>query len=221
MRRLVDAIGSVAQPWGYVIAFLAVTLEASAFVGLVVPGETVLLVSGFLASQHRMSVWILMVLGVVGAIIGDSIGFEIGRHLGGRLQRTALGRKVGDERWERARDALRRHGGKAVLIGRWVGVLRALVPAAAGHSGMPYRTFLFWNVVGALVWAPTVIAVGYVAGNSWDQVDRVLGWGTPAIVAVLVGVWFVVRQVRRSRLDGHPGEPRSARPRVGGRDTRV
>jgi membrane protein DedA with SNARE-associated domain len=86
---------------------------------------------------------------------------------------------------------------------------------------MPYRTFLFWNVVGALVWAPTVIAVGYVAGNSWDQVDRVLGWGTPAIVAVLVGAWFVVRQVRRSRLDGHPGEPRSARPRVGGRDTRV
>jgi membrane protein DedA with SNARE-associated domain len=128
VRHPVDLIGRAAQPWGYVVVFLTVTLEASAFVGLIFPGETALLVGGFLASQHKLNLWMLMVLGVAGAVIGDSIGYEVGRHLGGRLQQSRLGRKVGDERWERARDTLRRYGGKAVLIGRWVGVLRALVP---------------------------------------------------------------------------------------------
>jgi membrane protein DedA with SNARE-associated domain len=148
VRHLVDLIGRAAQPWGYVVVFLTVTLEASASVGLIFPGETALLVGGFLASQHKLNLWMLMVLGVAGAVIGDSIGYEVGRHLGGRLQQSRLGRKVGDERWERARDTLRRYGGRAVLIGRWVGVLRALVPAAAGDSGLPYGTFLVWNVAG-------------------------------------------------------------------------
>ncbi len=209
----------MAQPWGYVVVFLAVTLEASAFVGLVFPGETMLLVGGFLASQHKLSVVALMVLGTIGAVIGDSIGYEVGRHFGERLQRTRLGRKVGEERWERARETLRRHGGSAVLIGRWVGVLRALVPAAAGDSGMPYRTFVVWNVAGAIVWAPTVVAIGYVAGNSWEQVDRALGWGSLAVAAVLVGAWFAVREVRQRRSRGRAAAATSSGASAIGRDT--
>ncbi len=220
MRHLVDLIGSAAHPWGYVAVFLAVMLEASAFVGLVVPGETALLIGGFLASQHKLDPWIVGALGVGGAVIGDSIGYEVGRHFGSRLQRTRLGRKVGDQRWERARDALRRHGGKAVLIGRWVGVLRALVPAAAGDSGLPYRTFLLWNVTGALVWAPTVVVVGYVAGNSWEQVDRALGWGGPAILAVLVAGWFALHATRRSRHDRARRSPATDPRPSAGRDSR-
>jgi membrane-associated protein len=114
---------------------------------------------------------------------------------------------------------LRRHDGKAILIGRWVGVLRALVPAAAGDSRIPYRTFVLWNITGAVVWAPTVIAVGYFAGDSWEKVNRVLGWGAIAIAALLVGAWFVVRQIRRRR-NGAAGPDTSTRQLAPtGRDT--
>lgn len=218
MHHVVDLVGRAAHPWGYVAVFLAVMLEASAFVGLVVPGETVLLAGGFLASQHKLNPWTVAVLGLCGAVIGDSIGYEIGRHFGERLQRTRLGRKVGDERWERARETLRSHGGKAVLIGRWVGVLRALVPAAAGDSRLPYRTFLLWNVIGALVWAPTVVIVGYVAGSSWEVVDRAVGWGSLAVVGVLVAAWLLLRRVHRSRHDDTERSPRTAR-RAAARDS--
>ena len=194
-------LGPVLEPWGYVLLFAVVALEASAFVGLVVPGETALLLAGVLVSQDRMRLWLVLVVAVVGAVLGDSAGYEIGRHLGDRLRGTWLGDKIGESRWDRARKALRDHGGRAVLIGRWVGVLRALVPAAAGDSRLPYRTFLTWNVAGAVVWAPAIVVVGYFAGNAYQTVDRFLGWGTLGILAAAIVVWFVVRHVRDHRGD--------------------
>lgn len=195
------ALGPVLEPWGYVLLFAVVALEASAFVGLVVPGETALLLAGFLVSQHRMRLWLVIVVATVGAVLGDSAGYEIGRHLGDWLRRTWIGRKIGASRWDRARKALRDHGGRAVLIGRWVGVLRALVPAAAGDSRLPYRSFLTWNVIGAVVWAPAIVAVGYFAGNAYQTVERFLGWGTLGILAAAVVAWLIVRHVRHPRAD--------------------
>jgi membrane protein DedA with SNARE-associated domain len=192
VEHVVNTLGPVLDPWGYVLLFAVVALEASAFVGLVVPGETALLLAGFLASQGRMVVWIAAAVGVFGAVLGDSVGYEIGRHLGERLRNTWVGRKVGESRWDRARQVLRDHGGRAVLIG----VLRAMVPAAAGDSRLPYRTFLTWNVIGAVVWAPAMVAVGYFAGSAYKTVERFLGWGTLAILAAVVVAWLAVRYVR-------------------------
>lgn len=185
--------------WAYLVVFVATTLEASALVGLVVPGETVLLLAGFFAFQGRLALWLLMVLAILGGAVGDSAGYEIGRRYGPRLERSWAGRKVGPARWERARSQIRRRGPQAVLLGRFVGVLRAVVPAAAGAAGMPYRSFLVWNVLGAVVWAPLMVGLGYLAGESYDAVAAVMGWGSLGLVAALAAAGVTVHLVRRRR----------------------
>ncbi len=213
-----DALSSVGGPAAYVIVSLLVALEASAFVGLFIPGELALLSGGYIAHQHNAGLGIMMGAAALGAIVGDSVGYEIGRHLGPGLQRSRLGAKVGRERWRRAEAYLGSNGGRAVLGGRFIGVLRALVPAIAGATGMPYRRFLFWNAAGALVWAPGMVFAGYTAGSSYRRVEHyagqagllLLGLGATVASVVLVGRWIarhpdqvrsvVVRQLERPRL---------------------
>jgi membrane protein DedA with SNARE-associated domain len=190
IESAVDALGSAISPWGYVLLFALCLFESSAFVGLVIPGETALLIAGVLAQEGRLTLAWCIVSAVTGAILGDSLGYEIGRHLGPRLRSSWLGGKVGEERWKRAHDYVQRMGGRAVFFGRWIGLLRALVPAIAGDARMPYRRFLLWNVLGALVSAPTIILVGYAAGSSYQVVEKRLGQATWMFLGLVVA--FVV-----------------------------
>jgi len=191
VASLLNAVAGLASPWGYVVVGLLTLLEAAAFVGLVVPGETALLVGGFLASQHRASLPLMMLAGAIGAIVGDSVGYEVGRRLGPSLRRSRMGRWVGEQRWARAEAYLNQRGGQAVFFGRFVGVLRALVPTIAGLSGMPYRTFLPWNAAGGLCWAPGFVLIGYAAGGSYHTVARWAGRAS-AVLVVLVGLVVAV-----------------------------
>ena len=192
LERLAD----LASPWGYVVVGILTLLEASAMIGLVVPGEAALLVGGFLASQERADLPLMMVVGALGAVVGDSIGYEIGRHLGPSLRRSRLGRWVGDERWARAEAYLARHGGRAIFFGRFVGVLRAMVPTIAGLSRMPYRKFLPWNAIGGIVWAPGFVLLGYVAGGSYHRVAEWAGRASAVLLTVVVLVIGVVVAAR-------------------------
>jgi membrane protein DedA with SNARE-associated domain/membrane-associated phospholipid phosphatase len=200
IEGVLERLADLASPWGYVIVGLLALLEAAAMIGLVVPGEAALLVGGFLASQDKADLRLMMAVGAVGAIVGDSIGYEIGKHLGPSLRRSRLGQWVGDERWARAEDYLRSHGGRAVFFGRFIGVLRALVPTIAGLSGMPYRTFLPWNAIGGLVWAPGFVLLGYAAGGSYHRVATWAGRASTLLlilVALVVGVVLAARALVR------------------------
>lgn len=204
LERLANSLGSVAEPWGYFLLALLTMLEASAFVGLAIPGETALLVAGFLASEGRLSLPWTIVAAVGGAIIGDSIGYEIGRHLGERLRESRLGSLVGRERWDKGRAYLRRHGGRAVFFGRFIGFLRAIVPAVAGDSRLPYGTFLAWNAAGAIVWGTGTVLAGYFAGSSYRKVEKYLSGGgfiLLGLIVVLGGALWLVRR-RRLRREG-------------------
>ena len=197
---LLDRLADLASPWGYVMVGVLTLLEASAMIGLVVPGEAALLVGGFLASQNKAELPVMIVVGAIGAVVGDSVGYEIGRHLGPSLRRSRLGQWVGDERWKRAEDYLAKHGGRAVFFGRFVGVLRAMVPTIAGLSGMPYRRFLPWNVLGGLVWAPGFVLLGFLAGGSYHKVAEWAGRASAvllALVVLIVGVVLAARAVVR------------------------
>jgi membrane-associated protein len=198
-ERVSELLGEAVNPWGYLLLFLLTALEASAFVGLFVPGETALLLGGFLAYQGKLNLFVVIVVTALGGILGDSAGYEIGRHLGDRMKRTWLGRKIGEERWERARKYVRTKGAKAVLLGRFVGILRALVPAVAGDSRMPYPKFLLWNVIGALVWGPSVVVAGYLAGRSWRAIETYLSRGGFALFALIVLGLVIVHLVRKRR----------------------
>jgi membrane protein DedA with SNARE-associated domain len=196
VSNLINVVAGMASPWGYVVVGLLAMLESAAFVGLVIPGETGLLVGGFLAYQGKASVLVMMAVAALGAIVGDSIGYEIGRAVGPSLKASRLGQKIGAERWQRAEQYVNRKGGAAVFVGRFVGVLRALVPTIAGLSGMRYRTFLAWNAAGKIIWGPLFVSLGYLAGSSFRRIERIAGGAGLALLGV-VGVAAVVAVLRR------------------------
>jgi membrane-associated protein len=202
LRTFVDALAALSG-WPALLLVGALAFgESAAFLGLFLPGETALLLGGALAATGRTNLAAMVIVATVGAIAGDSAGYEIGRRVGAPLRRSRLGRRVGEERWARAEGFIRRRGPAAVLLGRWIGVLRALVPALAGMNRMPYRRFLFYNVLGGASWATTVVLVGYAAGASWQRAERYLGQaGIGLAVVVVIGlvIWWVVRRYRAHR----------------------
>lgn len=190
-----------APPWlVYLLVGLVVFAEDALFVGFVLPGETLAIVGGVTASVgHTSLAWVLVVV-IVAAVVGDSVGFEIGRMFGPRI----LGMKMLERRrqkLESAQDFLRRRGGSAVFLGRWTAFFRAVMPALAGLSGMKYRVFLAWNAAGGIAWGATVVTAGYLAGESYHRVEKWLGRGAAAVVGLVVVVTLVVWAIRRHRAE--------------------
>jgi len=200
LHSVLDAIRSVPPLLAYGIISLLVFGEAAFFVGFLLPGETAVLLGGFLASQGHLDVVTLIVLVVTCAILGDTVGYEVGKRLGPRvMQLRPLQKHQG--RLETAQDMLRHRGGPAIFLGRWTAFFRAVMPGIAGVSQMRYRVFLSWNALGALAWGVTFCLVGYFAGASYAKVASTIGKGSAVAVAVLVITGLVVWRVRRQRDD--------------------
>ena len=186
-------------PWlVYLIVALVVFAEDALFVGFVLPGETLAIIGGVTAALgHTSLAWVLVVV-ILAAIIGDSVGYEVGRLFGPRVMALKVLERR-QERLESAQDFLRRRGGSAVFLGRWTAFFRAVMPALAGLSGMKYRVFLPWNAVGGIAWGATAVTAGYLAGESYHRVEKWLGRGAAGIVGLIVVVAIVVWAVRRHR----------------------
>lgn len=200
MGSLVAAILAVPPLVAYLAVFALVFAEDAIFVGFVIPGETAAVLGGVLANQGRADLWIMAPLIVVAAILGDTVGYEIGRHLGPRL----LGFRVFDRHRRRLDDAqefLRRRGGSAVFLGRFVAFFRAMMPALAGASRMPYPRFLAFNALGGAVWGTGFALLGYVAGASYEVVAKAAGRDIAAVVGVIAVIAVIVWRVRRQRAD--------------------
>ena len=193
-------IGETVGVWLYVIAGGLCFAEAAILVGMVLPGETALLVAGVFCQRGTLSLPIMIIVAVVCAIVGDSVGYEFGRKFGPPLRRSRLGRWVGEHRWAKVDGFLHRHGGKAVLLGRLTALLRALMPSMAGMSGMRYRTFLLWNAIGGLIWAPSCVLLGYAFSTSLTTVGATLTWAPLAILALAI-VAYLVLHLRKRRLE--------------------
>lgn len=186
---------------------LVVFAEDALFVGFVLPGETAAVLGGVAASRGHVSVISVIVVVVAAAIIGDSVGYEVGRQVGVRV----LALHIFDKRRARldaAEDFLARRGGSAVFLGRWVAFFRAVMPALAGTTRMPYLKFLGYNAAGGVVWGIVVVLVGYLAGNAYAQVASYLGTGAAIVVAALAIIAVVVWRVRKHRSEAAP-EPTS------------
>ena len=153
---------------------------------MVLPGELALLLGGFLAYEHHVSLAGMLLVAAVAAVAGYLLGYEVGRRFGPALRDGPLGRRIGQARWQRVQEALAARGGQAILVGRFVGLLRALMPTAAGMARMPYRTFLAYTVIGGLIWAPGFVLLGYVAGGSYQRVADLAGQGSLLLLALLI-----------------------------------
>jgi membrane-associated protein len=185
--------------------------ETAVFLGFVLPGETAVVLGGVLASRGHLSLATLVVVVVVTAVVGPLVGYEIGRRMGDRLfAARALRRIPGGP--ARARTALRERGGLAVLLGRFVAFVRAVMPAAAGAVRVPYRTFFIYNAAGGLVWGVGYCLLGYAAGSAYAAVEERVGTGLAIAVAVVVVAIALVWAVRRHRAPSPAASPASAVP---------
>jgi membrane-associated protein len=211
MTWLSDTILRLAGPLVLVAAFALPALEASTLLGVVVPGELTLVLGGVVAHQGRVPLWAVIGAGAAGAVVGDSVGYAIGRRVGERLLAHLPRRLVQPRQVERATALLRRLGGRAVFVGRFVTVVRALMPGLAGAAGVPYRTFVVWNVAGGVLWATGAVLLGFAAGSAWQTAERVAGRaglvvvGTVVVVAAAAALWHRRRLGRRGRPA--PGRP--------------
>ena len=206
MTGIVNSILS-APAWAVLgTVALVVFAEDALFVGFVLPGETVAILGGVAANRGHVSLAAVMAVVVVAAVVGDSVGYEVGRHFGPRiLGLRVLRRPPRQRRLAEAQELLARRGGGAVFLGRWVAFFRAVMPALAGTARMPYPKFLAFNAAGGLVWGAAAVLAGYLAGASYATVEKALGPGAAVVVLVLALVGLTVWRVRAHRAEQQRG----------------
>ncbi|CAN2224902.1 DedA Uncharacterized membrane-associated protein [Candidatus Nanopelagicaceae bacterium] len=168
--------------------------EAALFVGFVLPGETALLIGGVLAHAGVWNVWVFLIAAIIGAITGDSVGYEIGKHLGPRIKENAFGRFVGEKRWKLAQAIFDRYHGGAIFFGRAQALLRALVPALAGMNKVPYRIFIKWNAAGGIVFSTIVVLLGFQFASSLVTLEKYLRYWAIFFLAVVIIVIAILKR---------------------------
>ncbi len=197
LEQLLIDIGERLGKWTYLLVGALAFFETGAFIGLVAPGETALLLGGLVAGQGQVDVLTMIAVVWAAAVAGDLTSFFLGRRLG----RTFLVKhgprvQITEERLEQVERFFDRHGGKAILIGRFVGLVRAIAPFLAGSSGMPLRRFVPYDVVGAGLWGSTFVLLGYIFWQSFSQLVDYAKKGALALGAVIVLVVAIVWLVR-------------------------
>jgi membrane-associated protein len=206
IETLLDWIGPFFSTYGYVLIVAATMLESSAFVGVVVPGDIILAIGGVYAARGDLSLPWVIVLGALGTMAGESIGFWLGHRYGEALLRRLPFADRAQDKIDRAREAFARNDSKVLLVGRFASGLRVIVPFTAGMSQTTsYRRFMAFVVPTAIVWAVGVSLLGYLLGENVGLIDTILsrfGWGMLALVVLAVAgniIWRRVRGRRSSR----------------------
>ncbi len=198
MPWLIDAILRAGPVPAYLIITVLVFAEDALFIGFVLPGETAAILGGVLASQVHVRLWLVVVLVVAAAITGDTVGYEVGRHFGPRILNLSLLRKR-RRKLDDARAFLARRGGSAVFLGRFTAFFRAVMPALAGLSRMPYRRFLLFNAAGGLIWGTGAVLLGYFAGNAYLTVAKAIGQNISLVIIAAAALGLLAWHVRKRR----------------------
>lgn len=211
---LIERVLDVPEGWLYVIVGGLVFAEDALFFGFVIPGETAAVLAGVQAWRGDAHLSIAMIVVVLAAIIGDSVGYEVGRTVGPRMMRTRMLRNH-QHRLAQAERFLARRGGTAVFFGRFFAFFRATMPALAGIAHMPYRRFLFFNALGGIVWGVAFVSLGYAAGDSYHSVEKQLGRGVAIAFAAAVVALLLAWRLRSHRGDKDPEPAREPQPEAG------
>jgi len=193
LTDLADTLG----PWTYALVGGLAFLETGAFVGLVAPGETAIVLGGVVAAQGGIDLIGILLVAWSAAALGDLASFALGQRLGRRFMLTH-GPRVGitPPRLERVERFYDRHGAKAIFVGRFVGLVRAVSPFLAGASGLRLRAFLPWSLLGTAVWASAYTLLGFAFHRSFSEAAGLMTNGALglAVVAALVLAWRAHRR---------------------------
>ena len=198
MSAIADKILLLPPAVALLLVFLLPALEASAFVGFLVPGEIGVILGGVLANQHKLPLWAAITAEIAGAVIGDSVGYEIGRRYGQQLLEKIPNRLLKQKHLDRTKDLVAHNGGKAIFIGRFTTALRVLVPGFSGMSGISYPKFLAWNAAGGILWATGFVLLGYAAGSQYQRLAHNATLFGLALLALII-IAVVVKTMRDRR----------------------
>ena len=196
MEGVIDLIQPYFEEYGYLIVFLMVMLENSAFVGAAVPGDVVLLLAGFYVERSALNLGPVCALAFVGALLGDTIGYSVGRFAGRRVVDRFGKRLFPPDRLERVDRYFQEYGMWAVAVGRITPVVRTINTFAAGMARMPFPRFLVSVAFAAGVWAVVMPTIGFFLSDSLEVVRRALGWaGVVIFVFFIAGLYWTYRRM--------------------------
>ncbi|MHC5795948.1 DedA family protein [Lacisediminihabitans sp. FW035] len=193
---ILDTVRHVDPLLRVLIAGVGMLLETSILIGLIVPGDTIVLVSATGIADWPQYIALLLTV-IVGSLTGESIGFALGRFFGPRIQASRLGQRLGERNWVRAETYLDRRGGIAVFVSRFLPVLHALIPLTVGMSTMRYRKFLAWTAPACILWAGAYVSVGWLAAGSYRQLSTQLhfaGYLFAGFIAVFLVIVLLVKK---------------------------
>lgn len=219
LTGILDAVQSVDPVLRTVLAGVAIMLETSVLVGLIVPGDTVVIVAATAVGSVGEGAALIAAV-IVGALIGESIGFALGRWLGPRIRFSRLGARIGEKNWTRSELYLRRRGGPAIFLSRFLPVLHSLVPLTVGMSGFSYRRFLAWTAPACAVWSVLYVSVAAAAAGTYRELADQLHYAGYLFVGVIVVFLIAAYLVKRliSRREARHLEPEADDPDRSGSD---
>ena len=196
---LLDTVQNVSPVLRDFLAGLAIMFETSLFIGLIIPGDTVVLVASA-GVTDLVDFFFLLGAVLLGSLIGESLGFLLGRLFGKRIRYSKLGQRLGESNWQLADRFVAKRGGVAVAISRFLPMLHSLVPVVAGMTTMRYRTFISWTVGACAVWASAYVSVGYLAHSAYDQISGQLKWAG-FIFAGIILIFVILAHFGKKRLE--------------------
>lgn len=184
LTGLLDAIRGVDPTLRVVIAGIAIMLETSVLIGLIVPGDTVVIVAGTAVASFEEGL-ILAAVVVLGALVGESIGFWLGRLIGPWVRQSWVGRRIGEANWQRSERYLERRGGVAIFLSRFLPVLHSLVPLTVGMSRYSYRRFLAWTTPACIIWSALYVSVAAAAAGTYRQLSGTIHFAAYLFVGII------------------------------------
>lgn len=193
---LLDLVQNVDPVARTLIAGLGILLETSVLIGLIVPGDTIVIVASTGVSNWVEYIALVLIV-IVGALGGESIGFALGRFFGPKIRGSRLGQRVGYENWMRAENYLDRRGGIAVFVSRFLPVLHSLIPLTVGMSTMRYRKFIAWTLPACVIWAIAYASVGWAAAGTYRELAGRLHYAGYVFVAIILAFVIVVFAVKK------------------------
>lgn len=202
------------SPYGEVVAWLIVFAETGLLLGFFLPGDSLLFTAGILAGQSKLDLWLLIPGVFIGAALGSELGYEIGARIGPRVFRRPDSRFFRQEYVDRTHAFFERYGAKAIVLARFVPVVRTFMPVMAGVGRMQRRVYSLYNLVGAFLWAIGVLLLGYALGNAiGGNIDNYLLPLIAVIILVsLLPVFFEWRRARRHASEAPAGETGTEAP---------
>lgn len=185
----------IIQGGGLLLIALMVFAESGLLFGFIFPGDTLLLAAGFFAGQGKLPIAWLIVVVVIAAVLGDNVGYRIGRRLGPRVFKRKNGLLFRRDYIQKTQAFYNRHGGKTIVLARFIAYIRTFAPMVAGMGKMQWQLFAFYNFFGGLLWGAGLPMVGYLIGSSFPQADKYFIWSLiiSANILLIIALWHIFR----------------------------